>query len=297
MLLAGYLQKTGATLELVDHSPERAHVLSKGIRWEGMNTDFTFQVPVTVGLRVPEDKDLVIVCVKAYDTESVVRDLSAAGYRGPVMTLQNGVENADIIARGLPASPLIAGVTSEGANLVSASHLRHAGRGKTSFGALSEGKPAGAFLAEVVALFRAAGLDAELSGEPQSLIWGKVLVNAGINALTAVLGVRNGRLLEIEPARRLMSELVLEAWEVIQRKNLSPGYSDPVARVEEVCRQTAENFSSMYADIKKGRRTEIDSINGAIVREGARVNVPCPRNHALAELVRALERLGSFNAL
>ncbi|MBP7738698.1 MAG: 2-dehydropantoate 2-reductase [Spirochaetes bacterium] len=290
LLLAGYLQKSGAAVTLVDELAERAVLLNRdGIRWEGAELDFRFSVPVTLGLKDPRGTDLVILCVKAYHTDGAARQLRESGYRGPVMTLQNGVGNIEMIMANCPGNAVIAGVTSEGANLAAENHVRHAGKGKTLFGTVMEGRPDGGFMEELVATMRKGGLDAELSADPQSLVWGKVLVNAGINALTAIFRVRNGRLLEIEPARALMKDLVLEGKEVILRKGLRLIDADPVARVEEVCRRTAENYSSMYMDIKNGRRTEIDFINGAIVREGAALNMPCPYNDAVVKIVKGLE--------
>lgn len=290
LLLAGYLQKTGANVTLVDEIPDRADLLNReGIRWQGEAADFRYRVPVTVGLQDPGNVDLVILCVKAYHTESAALGLSRAGYRGPVMTLQNGVGNAELIARSCPSSAVIAGITSEGANLAAENHVRHAGSGKTSFGPIEYGKPGDRFLEELLAILVRAGLDAELSGDPQSLIWEKALVNAGINPLTAILSVRNGKLLEIDQARALMADLVREGCDVVRRKGYRLMCEDPVARVEEVCRRTAENFSSMYSDIINRRPTEIDFINGAIVREGAAIGVACPRNDAVTKIIHALQ--------
>ncbi|OHD63961.1 MAG: hypothetical protein A2176_15180 [Spirochaetes bacterium RBG_13_51_14] len=296
LLLAGYLNKTGANITLVDHLPDRADKLNAdGIRWEGKDADFSFRVPVTMGMKEPDKKDLAIICVKAYSTDIATRELHQSGYRGPVLTLQNGVGNAEIIGRNCPVSPVIAGITSEGANLAADNHVRHAGRGKTSFGPVEQGRPGPGFLEELASIMRDAGLDVELSTDPQSLVWGKVLVNAGINALTAILSVQNGRLLEIDPARELMARLVREGQEVVRRKKISQVYDDPVARVAEVCRLTAANYSSMYMDMKHGRRTEIDYINGAIVREGASLGAPCPCNETVTGIIRSLEQIkGAF---
>ncbi|MBN1653863.1 MAG: 2-dehydropantoate 2-reductase [Deltaproteobacteria bacterium] len=294
LLLSGYLHRAGARLSVIDHDPERMEILEKRIRWQGITGDFSFSVPVALGLQEPEKTDLVIICVKAYDTDSVARQLSAAGYRGAVMTLQNGVDNPEIIRRRLPDSPLIAGITSEGAYLAAVDHVRHAGKGKTAFGRVGADEPKDGFLNEILALFRAAGLDAELSSEPIALIWSKALLNAGINALTAILGVRNGELLRIEPARALMARLVIECWQVLKAKGIAPVYEDPVSRVEEVCRMTAENYSSMYMDIKNRRRTEIDFINAAIVREADRLEIACPYNQAITQLIKALEQKGAI---
>ncbi len=290
LLLAGYLQKSGAAVTLADELADRAELLNReGIRWEGIGADFTFSVPVTMGLEDAAGTDLVILCVKAYHTEDASRQIHQAGYRGPIMTLQNGVGSAEIIARNCPDSPVIAGITSEGANLAADNHVRHAGKGKTLFGPVVPGFPDDRFMDELLSIMKKSGLDAALSGDPQSLVWGKVLVNAGINGLTAILQVRNGRLLEIEAVRALMKELVLEGREVVVHKGIALADADPVARVEEVCRLTAANYSSMCMDIQHGRRTEIDFINGAIVREGTALGIPCPRNDAVAKIVKGLE--------
>ncbi|HPV43568.1 MAG TPA: 2-dehydropantoate 2-reductase [Spirochaetota bacterium] len=290
LLLAGYLHRGGAAVTLADELAERADLLNReGIRWEGLDADFRFTVPVTLGLKDVAGTDLVILCVKAYHTETASRQIHDAGYSGPIMTLQNGVGNAEMIIDMCPGSPVIAGITSEGANLAADNHVRHAGKGKTIFGPVVPGMPDSGFMKELVTLMKKAGLDAELSADPQALVWGKVLVNAGINALTAILQVRNGQLLEIETARDLMKDLVLEACEVIARKGVALSEADPVARVEEVCRRTAANYSSMCMDIKHGRRTEIDFINGAIVREGRARGMACPYNDAVTKMVKGLE--------
>ena len=292
LLLAGYFRKTKAQIVLVDHLPERAAMLNaNGIHWEGVDGEVHFTVPVTVGLADPGSTNLAILCVKAYHTEIAARGLGAAGYHGPVLTLQNGVGNVEAIRRALPGSVILAGTTSEGANLRDVNRVRHAGRGKTAFGLMGNDRNMGGFIDALASLMLDAGMDAEVSSDPQSLIWGKVLVNAGINALTALLQVRNGRLLDIEPVRALMADLVREGWEVVKRKGLNPPYRDPVERVEEVCRLTAENFSSMYMDMKEGRMTEIGFINGAIVREGASLGIPCPCNGAVTAVIRGLEQV------
>ncbi|MBN2159163.1 MAG: 2-dehydropantoate 2-reductase [Spirochaetes bacterium] len=294
LLMAGYLQRSGARVTLVDNIPDRAALLEReGFRWEGLDADVRVSVPVTLGLREPGKTDLVMICVKAYHTDGAAREIAAAGYGGPVLTLQNGVGNAEIIGRNVPDAQVIAGITSEGANLASLNHVRHAGRGKTSFGPLEYGRPGDEFLGSLVALMRDGGIDAELSGDPQSLIWSKVVVNAGINALTAILNVRNGMLLEIGHARSLMADLVREGCEVVRRKGYRYQCEDPVAHVEEVCRLTADNISSMCQDIRNGRPTEIDFINGAIVRECEILNIPCPCNSAVTRIIHAIESLGA----
>ncbi len=290
LLFAGYLHLGGAEVRLVDEDEDRADLLNgEGFRWEGPGGDLRFTLPVSVGMADPGSIDLVILCVKAYQTNLAAGQIADSGYRGPVLTLQNGAGNAEIIGHHCPDSAVIAGTTSEGASLVDPCHVRHAGRGETVFGPVRPGAPGTAFLHDLVSIMRGGGLDASIYDDPERLVWSKVIVNAAINPLTALLSVTNGRLLDIKPARELMAGLVREGFNVARRKGVSPTYGDPVARVEEVCRLTSGNYSSMCQDVRHGRRTEIDFINGAIVREGAILGLPCPLNETMLKLIRSLE--------
>ena len=196
LLLAGFLHKH-AKVTLVDYREERIKFLNKeGIQWEGMDNDVRFHVPVTQAMDTTSECNLAILCVKAYHTESAAKELRKSGYQGPLMTLQNGLGNVDILKAELPKSDLIAGITSEGATLVDTGHVRHAGRGKTAIGQVIPGKPDDEFLNQLVKLMKTAGLDVEHVSEVAPLIWGKLIINVGINALTGILRIQNGKLLE-----------------------------------------------------------------------------------------------------
>lgn len=290
LLLAGYLHKGGADILLVDNRPERAKRLSdEGFIWSLDEEQVTIKAPAVIEIQPSHGIDLAVICVKAYDTEEAARRLAASGYRGAVLTLQNGAGNVETIAKFLPYAPLLAGVTSEGALLVNERQVRRAGKGITSFGPLESGRPDDEYIDRIASVMRKGGMDVEISSDPRSLVWGKVIINAAVNPLTALLDVPNGSLLEIPPARELMAGIVDEAWRVVRAMRCNPPFADPLARVEEVCRLTAENVSSMRADIIKRRRTEIDYINGAIVREGRARGIPCPVNETITQFVRALE--------
>jgi 2-dehydropantoate 2-reductase len=285
-----------AEITIVDYRPGRAEMINeKGIRWEGSGGDVLLKIPVTCGLDASAGYDLVILSVKAHQTYSAVMELKKTGFAGNLLTLQNGLGNIEIISDNLPGVNLLAGITSEGATLVGPGHVRHAGRGKTSFGQVFPGRPGTEFIAGLIRLMNACGFNVELEPDVRSIIWGKLMINTGINALTAILNVRNGGLLELESAGRLMSLLVGEAAAVAAGLDIILPYHDPLARVREVCRLTSENYSSMHQDISRGARTEIDFINGAIVREGKKLSITCPFNESVTELVHGLEekRTGS----
>jgi 2-dehydropantoate 2-reductase len=141
----------------------------------------------------------------------------------------------------------------------------------------------------VVDAFNAAGFRARAEADARRFIWGKLIINVGINALAAITRLKNGRLPELGSLRPVMAEAVAEAVAVCGALQISLPFPDPRGKVEQVCRDTAANVASMLQDILKHRKTEIEFINGAIVREGRRVGVPTPVNATLTALVKALE--------
>jgi 2-dehydropantoate 2-reductase len=232
--------------------------------------------------------DLVLIFVKAYSTLQATRDaLPAVGEGTVVLTLQNGLNNIETIASVVGRERVIAGVTAHGATLLSPGVTRHAGEGETSIGEL-DGATTPRLLRVAEALSQS-GIKVDLSPCVGCLIWGKLVVNSGINALTAILKVQNGRLIETPEVRSVMAAAAREAAAVASRAGMELPYEDPVARVEEVCRLTAANRSSMLQDMDRGVRTEVDYINGAIVREGDRLGVATPVNWTLARLVQSIE--------
>ena len=290
LLFSGFLIQNDVDITLIDHRKERAEMLNKkGITWQGLDSEKHLKIPVSHGISETDDFDLIILCVKAYQTEIVAKELEKIKYNGIILTLQNGLGNVEILQKYLPDAQILAGITSEGANMVEDGHVRHAGKGKTFIGAVEKGKPDTKFLEKFLGYLKNSGLDADMVPDVESLIWSKLLINVGLNALTAILKVQNGQLLEISYARKLMAKLIEEGVKCVREKGLELPYSDPVDRVEEVCRLTATNFSSMYQDVKFGRRTEIDFINGAIVDAGREMDIDCPFNESVTSLVKSLE--------
>lgn len=236
---------------------------------------------------VPEGIELAIVFVKSHQTRTAAETASCfLREDGLALTLQNGLGNLEVIADVLGEGRALQGVTSHGATLLGPGRVRHAGWGPTHLSTRLEIADRVEGIAEV---FRRAGFEVHISPDLESLIWGKLIINAGINALTAILRVPNGQLVEIGPARELMGQAVREAVRVAEAKGVKLPYDDPQARVEEVCRATAANRSSMLQDVLRGAKTEIEVINGAIVREGEQLGIPTPLNSYLVAMVRAIE--------
>jgi 2-dehydropantoate 2-reductase len=206
-----------------------------------------------------------------------------------VLTLQNGYGNSDLIAEVVPKSRILIGTTSHGATVLGTGQVQHGGVGETIIGALTDENRS--IILDVQKMFQQAGIETTLSENPLGLVWGKVLINVGINALTALYEVKNGQLLDSPAARLLLKDAVSEGERVVRAMGICLPYADPVEHTLKVAYRTAENISSMLQDIKNGRNTEIAFINGAIVKEGKQRNIPVPINEMLVRLIQGKEEL------
>lgn len=235
--------------------------------------------------------DLIIVCTKARSTAQAAdtaRQLVAPD--GLVLTLQNGLGNLEIIQAAVGEARAAAGITAQAATLLGPGQVRHAGCGPT---VLAAGPGQAEKIAAMAALFNRAGIPTTVTDDVQALLWSKLIVNVGINALTALLRVPNGALAEIPECASLMAQAVAEAEAVARALGVRLPDDAPLEKVRQVCAMTAGNRSSMLQDTLMGRPTEIDVINGAVVRKGAETGVPTPVNALLTQLVKALEATAS----
>jgi len=228
-----------------------------------------------IGTSSPAPANLLIVLVKSWQTEQVARHLTAyLDPEGLAISLQNGLGNLEMLGeRAFPGS------TAEGATLLGPGHVRAGGCGPTHVVAPEW----------VVELLRASGFESYQCspGEAEGLLWGKLSISCGINALTALLRVPNGELLKMPDAADLMVRAAEECADVGRAKGIVLPFADAAVRVREVAARTAANRSSMLQDILRGAPTECDAINGAVVREGARAGVPTPVNDVLWRLMRS----------
>jgi len=224
-----------------------------------------------------------LVLVKSWQTERVADQLGRClSAHGVVLTLQNGLGNDEILKAALKPERVLLGVTTVGARMLEPGHVQYTGRGKVFLGA----HPLSGAMPE---LLQKAGFPVEVVSDPVSLLWGKLVINAAINPLTALLQLPNGELLERPAARELLAEAAEEAASVAYMQGISLPYSDPVFAVEEVARNTSGNYSSMLQDVLRSTVTEIEAINGAIVRVGEHLGVPTPVNRMLWKLVNSLD--------
>ncbi len=299
-LFAGYLAKSGQDVWLLDKPglKRTEKIADEGIKIEGISGNHKIKVNITSKLEDIKKPELVMICVKSYDTEAAIKHIKPVlGDTTYVLTLQNGLGNIETIAEVVGENNIIGGVTSHGVTLLGDGHVKHAGKGETVIGrwqpsgkkSTKQWKIPRRTLEDIADIFKDAGFPAKVSDKLRDIVWSKLIINVGINALTAVTRLNNGCLTEFESSRQILKQAVLEASKVARRKKISLDYSDPVKKTESVCTATAANISSMLQDILKKKKTEIDYINGAIVREGEDLGIPAPVNSILTDLVKTIE--------
>ena len=232
------------------------------------------------------DRDAVIVAVKTYATAEALAPLrNVLPPHALIATVQNGIDNAQVVRQALPGARVIAGSTTQGAVLLGDARVRTVNRGATAFARDDAATPTSDDLAGA---FAAAGLDAHVADDVDLLLWRKLVVVAAINPLGALTGNTNGAVVTdadlVPPARALAAE----AAAVARAEGVDLG--DAWAALEAAARATAANRNSMLQDLEAGRPTEIDAISGAIVRRARARGIPVPMTETVLRLVRARER-------
>ena len=288
-LFGGLLTLAGEEVWLVGNRKDQIDTLrSAGLTLEEEGELQIIPVNATLDVTSVGKADLVIFFVKTYDTKVAVSDALALEKEDTIfLTLQNGLGNEEVICQKIDRKKVMLGVTGHGATLIRPGHIRHAGWGKTFIGELDHRITDRAL--RMTQMLCNARIETEVSSNIHDHVWGKLLVNVGINALTALTGFKNGQLLDYPESARLMEKLVFEAAEVARGKGVHLE-EDPIEKVRKAIEATKENRSSMGQDFDHRQKTEIDAINGAVAREAQPLGIPVPFNQAVADLVKAIEK-------
>lgn len=290
-LFGGRLSLAGTEVVLYDVYREHVDaVRANGLAIEdaGSGAVTTARPAASADPQCARGADVLIVFVKSTSTEEAAAQFAPiAGPQAIALTLQNGLGNEEIIRKHFGPARTAAGVTSQGATFLGPGRIRHAGKGPTHL-CMADGSAER--LAPLASALQAAGFETHVERDVASLVWSKLIINVGINALTAITGQTNGKLLDAEETRSLMADLVNEAVGVARARGVQLTYADPLATVYDVARKTGANRSSMLQDFDRKRPSEIDFMNGAIVREAAALGIPVPVNAAVTRLVRSIEK-------
>jgi 2-dehydropantoate 2-reductase len=284
------LAEAGNEVWLYDVWVEHVQTINKdGLRIEREGQTRTLSIEATTDPEQIGQAELVIIFVKSTHTASAAETArKLAGSDGAVMTLQNGMGNADILSEFIDPERVLAGTTSHGATLLGPGSIRHAGVGATTIGAWAETEQGRERARKLSDFFTKIGIETEAVDDVRSVLWNKLLINIGINAITALTAIKNGRILDLEITRELSRNAVEEAMKIAGKMNIKVR-EDAVDHVYAVAEATAVNRSSMGQDVDNKRQTEIGTINGFIVRQAKRLGMQAPVNETLTALIETLQ--------
>ena len=287
-LYGGLLANAGYKVSLVDAWQDHVDAIgARGLHLDGISGDFELKIPASSDPTGEHWADLAIILVHAYNTQA------AAGIAkrilkedGAVLTLQNGVGNIENLTAELGAQRVLGGLSYHSSAMQGPGHVTHTHRGPTWLGEI-DGQTTDRLKA-IEQMFAAAELEPVIVDDILGYIWSKLIHNSAINPVCAMLGLRVGEIPTTPGADDLQTRIIEEALAVIQAKGIDIAEDDPMTAIKEFCKLKF-NKPSMLQHMESGRRTEIEALNGAIVREGRSLGVATPFNEAVTWIVEGMQ--------
>jgi 2-dehydropantoate 2-reductase len=298
--IGGMLAQAGHTVALVGRNPHMSRIAASGLKITGLWGEYHVKT-LQAATEIPAiEPDWILLTTKAYDTPAAAKVLHQKFPKNiPILHLQNGIGNAEILAGELGWPRVISGM------IIIGFQIPLAGRTVVTVSAdkIKIGRVDGTLDApvkDIVKIFNEAHMPAEAVNDIQKQLWGKVLYNASLNALAGILGVKYGELLEIHPWA-IIQRIIQEAFVVLKAENQPLAWSTAEAYLEHLrivqVPATFDHKPSMLADLHHGRRTEIDFINGALAALGRKHQLPTPVNDTVIGMIHALEANGQKGIL
>ena len=283
----GLLARAGAPVIFIGRQSFVAAVKQNGLFLDAVQFRERVKVQASADLAAVRDAEIVLFCVKTTDTAETARELAQLlAPNAIIVSMQNGADNAEQIAaasglKTLPAAVYVA------ASVPIPGTVKHVGRGDIVLGPQNESTE------RVAAVFTRANIPCRISENLAGELWTKLLWNCALNAMSALGKVTYGEILASADARQLLENTVYEVMAVAKASGIElAGFEDPkvaLAAAYKIAEQMAATRSSTAQDMMRGKKTEIDSLNGFIVRRGKDLNIPVPVNHALFTLVKLVE--------
>lgn len=283
-LFGGLLADYGYDVTLVGRSAHVEAICKNGLKISGI-TNKIIKVKATTD---PINADLVLLTTKSYDTKEAIKQIALKNDHCDtiILSLQNGLGNLEDICRIIDEKNVILGITFLGSIFLGPGHIKHTGLGRIVLGELDNSISDRIEL--ISEMFNKSKISTEVTDDIFGRIWDKLIVNIGINAVAALSGIKNGQILECEETKWVMEEAIREA--ILVANIMGVKISDSlIEKTIDVAKKTAQNKCSMLQDFERNKRTEIDAINGAIVRLGKAHGINTPVNKTLYSLVKGIE--------
>ena len=278
----GLLLKAGHDVTFIGRQPHVDAINAHGLLLDTKTFNGHLPAKAATDATALASPDLVLVCVKSADTEKAGQSL--AGHLRPetsVLSLQNGVDNAQRL-RAVTAHAVIPVVVYVGSEMAGPGHVRHHGGGDLAIGASAASEA-------LARTLQAAGIRTTIADDIEVTLWSKLIINCAFNALSAVADISYGPMLEVEGTRDVVSRAVQEATTVARACGVSIG-DDLLAHILNIPAIMPNQMSSTTQDLARGKPSEIDFLNGYVVRKGAELGIPTPTNHALQVMVKLAQR-------
>ena len=275
------LARAGHAVTLIGRPQHVEAVNRRGLYLDSKSFQEHVPMSASTDAAVVAGSDVVLFCVKSSDTEAAGRQIAPhLGEKTVLLTLQNGVDNAERLQAALPQE-VIPAVVYVATEMAGAGHVKHHGRGDLVIGASSSSE---AIAAQLIA----AGVPVTVSDNANGELWVKLIVNCAYNAISAISRMPYGQMVEGDGVPAVMDDVVMECLAVAKAAGvIVPG--DVRVSVPGIAGAMKEQFSSTAQDLMRGKPTEIDHLNGYVVRKGAALGVPTPVNRVLHSLVKLLE--------
>jgi 2-dehydropantoate 2-reductase len=279
----GMLARAGHDVTLVARPQHVEAIRRDGLRMETKSFDEQVRLSAVTDPREAAGADLVLFCVKSMDTEAAGRQL--APFLRPdtlVLCLQNGVDNADRLRTVLPEHAVAAAVVYVATEMAGPGHLKHHGRGELVIEPAAGSERAAQALA-------AAGVPTDISTNERGALWMKLILNCAYNAVSAIAQKPYGENVQGVGIREVMRDVVDECLAVAQADGVQvPG--DAHAATRKLVESMPAQYSSTAQDVARGKPTEIDFLNGYVVRRGEALGIATPANRVLWALVKLIEK-------
>jgi 2-dehydropantoate 2-reductase len=282
----GMLARAGHAVTLIGRPAHVQAVTANGLRMQTLSFDETVPLSASTGPCAVAGADVVLFAVKSRDTESAGESMRPHLKPGAlVLCLQNGVDNTERLRAVLPGVDVAAAVVYVATEMAGPGHLRHHGRGEL----VIEPTPSNpARSAELAQVFIATGVPTEVSDNVRSALWAKLVLNCAYNTLSAVARLPYGELVQRPGVQDVMRDVVAECRAVAAAEGVTLP-ADVDAAVRRIAETMPTQFSSTAQDLMRDKPSEIDHLNGFVVRRGEALGVPVPANRALWTLTRLVE--------
>lgn len=285
-----YGAKLSACAEVILIGNNAAHVKEindNKVTLKRDKSETVYHVPAVLNGQITQPVELVILFTKAYLTEEALEQNKALiGPDTVLLTLQNGAGHEEVLSKFTDRKHILIGTTAQGSYRENAHTIVNSGLGDTAIGAISDDFVGIEKIGEV---FETSGFPCKISNNIKQMVWNKLMINASSSVLSGVLGVNQGYVSQNSSAWEICKDLIREICEIATGEGYSFDAEEQIERIANHLKNAPGGYTSIYADLKNGRKTEVDYISGSVVKAAKRQGKAVPTQALMVHMVRAME--------